>query len=468
MASPSTKALLFIIAGAAICCSRKTFVAMRSTFLLSFAFFFKKSGKFPTPICNNARQRSVSIAASRIYLAKIFSQHQASHGKDLFMLRIQRLCALFAAIVLAPVLVLAQTASHDVADTWQGTLHIPQVGKDLRLVLKIEKDPAHGLKSTFYSIDQGANLPASSTAFADGTLAIKIDMIDGGYEAKLSSDGKSLSGAWKQSDNALPLLLERTTPATVWTIPEPPKQLPPMDPKADPSFEVATVKPGRPDTPGKLFSVRGTKVITINTTVNDLISFAYGVHAKQIVGGPAWIESDKFDIEGQPDVPGTPSTKQLRTMLRKLLTERFGLTFHKEPRTLAAYVITSAKGGPKMSQSDAAPDALPALFFTKLGVLTVRSATMQDLAELFQSAVLDRPVVDQTKLAGRWNFLLKWTPDESQFSAMGVKVPPLTEAADAPPPLFTAIQEQIGLKLEATKTQVDVLVLDKIEKPSAN
>jgi uncharacterized protein (TIGR03435 family) len=77
-------------------------------------------------------------------------------------------------------------------------------------------------------------------------------------------------------------------------------------------------------------------------------------------------------------------------------------------------------------------------------------------------------VVNHTDLPGRWDFLLKWTPDESQFSGMGIKVPPPTDAADAPPPLFTAIQEQIGLKLEAGKAQVPVLVIDHAEKPGAN
>jgi len=93
---------------------------------------------------------------------------------------------------------------------------------------------------------------------------------------------------------------------------------------------------------------------------------------------------------------------------------------------------------------------------------------MNDFCGLMQSAVLDRPVVDHTELAGRWNFLLKWTPDQSQFGGMGVKVPPPSDAADAPPPLFTAIQEQIGLKLEAGKAQVPVLEIDHVEKPSGN
>jgi uncharacterized protein (TIGR03435 family) len=155
-------------------------------------------------------------------------------------------------------------------------------------------------------------------------------------------------------------------------------------------------------------------------------------------------------------------------MFQKLLADRFQLKFHRDTKELSAYVLTVAKSGPKMTKSDADANALPALFFRALGALTVQNATMDDFAHLMQSAVLDRPVVDQTGLPGKWNFLLKWTPDESQFGGMGVKVPPPSDAIDAPPPLFTAIQEQIGLKLDAGKAQVGVLVLDHVEKPSAN
>jgi uncharacterized protein (TIGR03435 family) len=88
--------------------------------------------------------------------------------------------------------------------------------------------------------------------------------------------------------------------------------------------------------------------------------------------------------------------------------------------------------------------------------------TRQLLADRF------RPVVDQTGLAGRWDFVLKWTPDDSQFAAMGAKVPPPSDAADAPPPLFTAIREQLGLKLSSEKTPVDVIVIDHVDHPSAN
>jgi uncharacterized protein (TIGR03435 family) len=192
------------------------------------------------------------------------------------------------------------------------------------------------------------------------------------------------------------------------------------------------------------------------------------VQQKQIVGGADWLSSQKFDIAGQPDAPGVPSSHQLKIMIQKLLADRFQLKFHRDKKELSAYVLTVAKNGNQMKKSDGDPNGLPGLFFRQLGVLTVRNATMADFTQLMQSAVLDRPVVDQTGLQGRWDFILKWTPDESQFAGMGIKVPPPSDAADAPPPLFTAIQEQLGLKLEAGKTPVEVLAIEHVEQPSAN
>jgi uncharacterized protein (TIGR03435 family) len=176
----------------------------------------------------------------------------------------------------------------------------------------------------------------------------------------------------------------------------------------------------------------------------------------------------KFDIDAKPDVPGSPNREQLKTMVQKLLADRFQLKFHRDKKELSAYVLSVAKGGPKLKTSEGDPKGLPGLFFRGLGVLTVTNATMADFSHLMQSAVLDRPVVDQTGLNGKYDFLLKWTPDQSQFGGMGIKVPPPSDAADAPPPLFTAIQEQIGLKLDAGKAAVEVLALDHIEQPSAN
>jgi uncharacterized protein (TIGR03435 family) len=93
---------------------------------------------------------------------------------------------------------------------------------------------------------------------------------------------------------------------------------------------------------------------------------------------------------------------------------------------------------------------------------------MGDLAGVLQTAVLDRPVIDKSGLQGRWDFTLRWTPDETQFQGMGVRIPPPSNDPDAPPGLFTAFQEQLGLKLESSRGPVEVLVVDRVEKPSEN
>jgi uncharacterized protein (TIGR03435 family) len=367
----------------------------------------------------------------------------------------------------------AAASDHDIVGTWQGTLHVPagdnRPAIELRIVNKVTKGDNGKLTVSDYSIDQGGGeLKASSASFEDGVFKYSIQAIDGSYEGKMSADGKSIAGNWAQGPNSIPLLMERATPATEWTIPPPPVKLPPMVADANPSFEVATIKPTKPDEQRKLFVVRGNHFMTVNTSLTDLITMAFGVQQKQIAGQPEWLDKDKWDIEAQPDVPGAPNRQQINTMVKKLLADRFQLKFHEDKKELGAYVLTVAKSGNKMTAGSTDPNQLPGLFFTGLGRLTVQNATMEDFSGLMQSAVLDKPVVDQTGLAGKWNFLLKWTPDESQFGGMGIKVPPPTDNPDAPPPLFTAIQEQIGLKLDAGKAQVKVLVIDKAEKPTAN
>jgi|SRR5580658_898454 uncharacterized protein (TIGR03435 family) len=362
----------------------------------------------------------------------------------------------------------AQTPAKGIDDTWQGTLHLPQT--NLRTVLKVSRGADGVLAGTMYSIDQGGQgMKTSSISFQDGTLKYAIQMLDLAYEGKLSADGKAIAGTVVQGGQSNPLVFERATPETAWAIPEAPKPVPPMPADAKPVFEVMTIKPSPPDEQGKLFGVRGGGFLTVNTTLMDLIKFAYGVQDKQVADLPDWASSQKYDLNGKPDIPGTPNPDQLRHMVQQMLADRFQLKFHEDKKEMSAYVLFVAKGGEKMEK--AAPDsgALPGLFFRGLGVLTVRNATMEDFCHLMQSAVLDRPVVDETELQGRYNFLLKWTPDESQFGGMGIKVPPPSDAADAPPPLYTAITEQIGLRLEAmSKAPVKVLVIDHVDHPSDN
>jgi len=362
-------------------------------------------------------------------------------------------------------LVAGALLGQDITGTWQGTL---QAGRELRTVVKISRGDGGALKALLYSIDQaGQGLPSGPIVLQGTTVKMPFPGIGGEYEGKLSADGNSISGTWTQGPKPLPLNLTRATPETAWTIPEPPPKLKPMAPDADPKFEVATIKPSRPDAQGKAFRVMGRRFSTINTSVTDLIKFAYGVHPRQIVGGPEWMGADKFDITAQPDGEGQPNDKQWKTMVQKLLADRFQLTFHQDKKELSVYAITVAKGGPKLTKSEGDPNGLPGLFFRGLGVLPARNATMADFAGVMQAAVLDRPVVDHTGLTGRFDFTLTWTPDEFQFGGLGMKPPAASESATAPD-LFTAMQQQLGLKLEATKARAEILVIDRVEKPSEN
>jgi uncharacterized protein (TIGR03435 family) len=356
-----------------------------------------------------------------------------------------------------------------IVGSWQGTLHAPG-GHDLRTVLKITKDDKGALHATFFSIDQsGQGIPTTSISFDNGELKYAIQFIDLTFDGKMSADGNSISGSSKQGDHTLPLVFERATPETEWAMPAPAPQIPPMAPDAHPGFEVATIKPTKPDEQGTYVTVRGTELVVVNFSLTGLIKFAYDVQDKQIIGGADWMSSDKWDINGKPDTPGMPNGEQLKEMVQKLLADRFALKFHRDEREMGAYVLTVGKDGPKMSKSTADPGGLPGLFFGPLGVMHVRNATMNNFTSVMQSAVLDRPVVDRTGLTGRWDFTLKWMPDESQFAGMGVKVPPpAADDPNPPPPLFTAIQEQLDLKLEAQKTNVPVLVIDHVTPPSPN
>ncbi len=369
-------------------------------------------------------------------------------------------------ILALPALLGSALFAQNLTGTWQGTLH---AGRDLRTVIKISTTGKDTLQAVMYSIDQGAQgIPAGSVTLQGTTVKMTMPGVGGSYEGKLSADGNSIAGTWTQGPQPLALNLTRATPETAWAIPEPPAPPKPMAASANPTFEVATIKPSRPEAVGKAFLVRGRQFSTVNTSLSDLIAFVYGVHARQIVGGPAWIETAKYDLLAKPDGDGQPNEKQWKAMVQKLLADRFQLAFHHDKKELPAYALTAAKSGPKLTASQGDPNGLPGVGFRALGRLIARNATLADFAGVMQGTALDRPVVDQSGIAGRFDFTLNWTPDEFQFASLGPNVPRPSDSADAPPDLYTAIQQQLGLKLESTKLPVDVLVIDRAEKPSEN
>jgi uncharacterized protein (TIGR03435 family) len=247
-----------------------------------------------------------------------------------------------------------------------------------------------------------------------------------------------------------------------------PGPLPPMPSDASPSFDVATIKPSDASAPhGTFFRTNGRHVIAYNISVGELIAYAYGLHAKQIVDGPSFLLATHFDIDGVPDVEGHPNLKQSRLMFQKLLVSRFKLAFHYESRELPAYAIQAAKGGPRLPPTTRKPGDSTNFSYNCQVVLTVRNASLADVAKGMQEVFMDKPVVDQTGLHDRYDFDLKWTPDESQSYCPSDAVRS-REDPNAPPGLYTAIQEQLGLRLISTKARIQVMVIDHVDRPSEN
>jgi uncharacterized protein (TIGR03435 family) len=359
----------------------------------------------------------------------------------------------------------AETSAGDqargIVGTWQGTLH---AGKDLRVVFQVYKAVGGGYHADSYSIDQSENvLPVTKTVLDGATVRFSMPEVDGVFEGKLSPDAKSIVGNLRQRGRSLPLTLARAIPETAWAISA---QLPPMAANADPSLEAVTISPGNPDAPSGGIGFTPPHFNMVNTTLSDLIEYAYGLSAKQIVGAPAWVATDKYDITGQPDVVGRPSYKHRSSMVQKLLAERFKLSFHRDKKEQSVYVLSVAKGGPKLTKSAGDPNGVTVLHFQGApGALLVQDANMGHFIHLLQGTVLDRPVLDQTGIEGKYDFTLNWTPDDSQFHGLGAKFPHPTGSKNAPPPLSAALQEQIGLKLDPARVPAEVLIIDHIERP---
>jgi uncharacterized protein (TIGR03435 family) len=246
---------------------------------------------------------------------------------------------------------------------------------------------------------------------------------------------------------------------------------------AAPAFEVATIKPVDPGAgKGRYIVMQGTdRFVAKAYTLKLLIAAAYDLNPREISGGPDWADSDHYDILAVTPGETRPSHDEQMAMLRVLLAERFKLSFHREPKEFSIYALEVIKGGPKYGHGDgpglkpsaAAATDPPALISTVYPDhlhLPARNATMADFVSLLQRAVLDRPVVDKTGLTGRFDFDLTWAADETQFGGEVPVAPADTQA----PPLFTAIQEQLGLRLEAMRGPVEALVVDAVERPTAN
>jgi uncharacterized protein (TIGR03435 family) len=224
-----------------------------------------------------------------------------------------------------------------------------------------------------------------------------------------------------------------------------------------PELDVASVKPNKSEGGRSSMRLDKSEAIFENTPLRKIVGAAYGIQEDRdyALSAPDWMRFERFDVVVKFP-PGTP-LEQLMLMLQNLLADRFKLKAHRESREMPVYALVVGKSGSKLRES--APGATGGVGMTGVGRITSRAAPLQGLADHLSNAALqiDRPVIDQTGLKGRYDFTLEWTPDN---------LPPGDSTA---PSLFTAVQEQLGLKLESRKAPVEIVVVDSAEKtPTEN
>jgi uncharacterized protein (TIGR03435 family) len=249
---------------------------------------------------------------------------------------------------------------------------------------------------------------------------------------------------------------------------------------ATPAFDVVSVKPDHSGSLNIFLQAQpGGRIVATNVTLRLLIRNAYRVQDSQIVGGPDWIGTDRFDIEAK--APGNPTQGELQLMLRALMADRFKLTVHNETRELPVYGLTLARAdgrlGAQLRRSETDCSAAPGVtrgtpppapaaagtpqarcgFFVGPGTISARGVTMPALAASLSNNV-SRVVLDRTSLAGDFDVDLKWTPEGGGGAADSTPDPDTAS-------IFTAVQEQLGLKLESARGPVDVLAIDAAERP---
>ncbi len=242
-------------------------------------------------------------------------------------------------------------------------------------------------------------------------------------------------------------------------------------------FDVVSVKMHAPENQGGGMQLLPDGIRIVNLPLQDFIRAAYGLVVNdQTVGIPSWANSQRFDIEAKVDSADVPAFRkltldQIRLMGRPILTDRFKFAGHMEKKVLPVYTLAVAKGGSKLkptTMSDQDPNSRTGVIGMRHGSngngatsqLTASGVTMERLASTLSQQGLGRVVLDNTNLSGRYDFQLSWGVDTIAAGASSTDT--------SGPSIFTAMSEQLGLKLEPGKGSVPVLVIDHIEMPSAN
>jgi bla regulator protein blaR1 len=243
---------------------------------------------------------------------------------------------------------------------------------------------------------------------------------------------------------------------------------------AVPSFEVASIKLNRSPRPLTGVHIFGDR-FNATTSALGLIADAYDLHGAQVSGGPDWIKSEVFDIDAKIDdslVEGPwkklsieQQMSQAMLMLRSLLADRFKLTVTHATKELPVYALVLAKDGPKFAEDDShIKTRLVNAGFGKVEARSIDVGTFVKVLSMMPE-IGGRTLVDKTGLHGNYSFTLQWT---SEILAAAARQTAHNASESSGPSLFTALQEQLGLKLESTKAPLDTIVIEHIEQPSQN
>ena len=256
-----------------------------------------------------------------------------------------------------------------------------------------------------------------------------------------------------------------------------------------PQFEVASIKTN--NTGAQRAMIRpspGGRLSVENFSLKMLVTFAYNLRDFQVSGGPGWMNADRFDIVAKAETNVPPD--QMRPLLQTLLEDRFQLAAHRETKEVPIYALVIGKGGPKLDESkDGDCTAIPSegmrppgrgekmpnycgSFMIGPRSINASRTSMQQMA-MSLSGIMGRTVVDKTGFQGTFNIHIEWMPDESTAGLAGIVgagVPgqPLPVADGSGASIFTVLQEKMGLRLESQKGPVEILVVDRAEKPSDN
>ena len=361
-------------------------------------------------------------------------------------------------LAMACLLATTATQAQTVLGTWQGTLPIPD---NPRIILKLVKAQDGAPRGSFYWIDKLADpIPLSDVSFTPPSLNIASLYASISYQAKLSEDGNSLTGTWTQDKKTYPLTLQLTPPENVWKHPSQTVALPWMSETADPAFEVATIKPSDPGSVQRSYGLRTRHFTARNATVADLIKLTYKVRSRQIEGAPDWFDKLRFDIAAEPDTEGQPSIDQYRTMLKKLLADRFQLKLHTVQKIFPVYALTVEKAPPKLEPSETNVNRRGDIIVGERdGQMYAQflDDSMPEFADILMNFIPERQIVDETGLKGRFDFSIN----------MPTTVLQSADDNEQAAGFFGALQT-LGLKLVPKKEPIEVLVIDHLETPSPN